>query len=78
MPQLQDNHIGYLSQQISHLLIQLHNEKLKREEITSSQERLLTILYIRDGATPSELKQDLLIKPSSITKLVDTWNIRES
>ncbi|MFP3728833.1 MarR family winged helix-turn-helix transcriptional regulator [Priestia filamentosa] len=71
MRQSQDNHIGYLIQQISHLVIQLHNEKLEREGVTSSQERLLTLLYIKNGATQSELQQDLLIKPSSVTKLVD-------
>jgi DNA-binding MarR family transcriptional regulator len=71
MRQSQDNHIGYLIQQISHLVIQLHNEKLEKEGVTSSQERLLTLLYIKNGATQSELQQDLLIKPSSVTKLVD-------
>lgn len=67
----QDHHIGFLVQQISHLVIQLHNEKLEKEGVTSSQERLLTLLYINNGATQSELQQDLLIKPSSVTKLID-------
>ncbi len=65
------HHIGLLIQQISHLVIQLHNEKLEKEGVTSSQERLLTLLYIHDGATQSQLQQDLLIKPSSVTKLID-------
>lgn len=67
----QDHHVGFLVQQISHLVVQLHNEKLEKEGVTSSQERLLTLLYINNGATQSELQQDLLIKPSSVTKLVD-------
>lgn len=71
MSNSQDHHIGFLVQQISHLVIQLHNEKLEKEGVTSSQERLLTLLYINNGATQSELQQDLLIKPSSVTKLID-------
>lgn len=72
MKQSKDHHhIGILIQQISHLVIQLHNEKLEKEGVTSSQERLLTLLYIHDGATQSQLQQDLLIKPSSVTKLID-------
>jgi DNA-binding MarR family transcriptional regulator len=71
MRQPQDHHIGYLIQQISHLVIQRHNRKLENEGVTSSQERLLTLLLLKDGATQSELQQDLLIKPSSVTKLID-------
>jgi DNA-binding MarR family transcriptional regulator len=71
MRQPQDQHIGYLIQQISHLVIQRHNRKLENEGVTSSQERLLTLLLLKDGATQSELQQDLLIKPSSVTKLID-------
>lgn len=67
----QEQHIGYLIHQISHLTKQLHNEKLENEGVTASQERLLTLLYINDGATQSQLQQDLLIKPSSVTKLID-------
>lgn len=71
MRQPQDHHIGYLTHQIAHLINQRHNRKLENEGVTSSQERLLTLLHLKDGTTQSELQQDLLIKPSSVTKLID-------
>jgi|GEM_PF-5929480 len=73
----QDHHIGYIIQQISHLILQLHNEKLEKEGVTSSQERVLTLLYMKNGATQSELQQDLFIKPSSVTKLIDVLEQKE-
>lgn len=71
MRKSQDNHIGYLIHQIAHLILQQYNEKLEREGITASQERVLVLLYKHDGVTQSNLQQDLFIKPSSVTKLID-------
>lgn len=67
----EDNHIGYLLQQVSHLSQQLYNEKLEREGVSFSQDRVLSLLYKNDGATQSELQKGLFIKPSSLTKLID-------
>ncbi len=66
-----ENHVGYLIQQISHLLEQLFNKNLANEDLSVSHARLIYLLYKNDGMTQSELQQDLLIKPSSITKLID-------
>jgi DNA-binding MarR family transcriptional regulator len=66
-----ENHVGYLIQQISHLLEQLFNKNLANEDLSFSHARLIYLLYKNDGMTQSELQQDLLIKPSSITKLID-------
>ncbi|OAT84953.1 hypothetical protein A6P54_19955 [Bacillus sp. MKU004] len=71
MRKSQDKHIGYLLLQLSHKVNQLHNEKLESEGVTASQERLLTLLYKKEGVTQSELHHELHIKPSSLTKLVD-------
>lgn len=67
----EDNHIGYLLQQVSHLSQQLYNERLEREGVSFSQDRVLSLLYKNDGATQSELKENLLIKPSSLTNLIN-------
>lgn len=66
-----ENHVGYLIQQISHLLEQLFNKQLAKEGLSISHARLIYLLYQNDGMTQSELQQDLLIKASSITKLID-------
>jgi DNA-binding MarR family transcriptional regulator len=66
-----ENHVGYLIQQISHLLEQSFNKNLANEDLSFSHARLIYLLYKNDGMTQSELQQDLLIKPSSITKLID-------
>lgn len=66
-----ENHVGYLIQQISHLLEQLYNKNLINEGLSISQARVIYLLYQNDGMTQSELQQDLLIKASSITKLID-------
>jgi DNA-binding MarR family transcriptional regulator len=66
-----ENHVGYLIQQISHLLEQLFNKKLANEDLSVSHARVIYLLYKNDGMTQSELQQDLLIKASSITKLID-------
>lgn len=66
-----ENHVGYLVQQISHLLEQLYNKNLINEGLSISQARVIYLLYQNDGMTQSELQQDLLIKASSITKLID-------
>ncbi len=71
MGQSPENHIGYMIHKISHLLKQIHNEKFEREGVTHSQARVLFYLYRNNGATQSELHQELSIKPSSLTKLVD-------
>ena len=66
-----ENHVGYLIQQISHLLEQLYNKNLINEGLSISQARVIYLLYQNDGMAQSELQQDLLIKASSITKLID-------
>lgn len=66
-----ENHVGYLIQQISHLLEQLFNKNLANEGLSVSHARVIYLLYKNDGMTQSELQQDLLIKASSITKLID-------
>ncbi|MBP2631655.1 MAG: hypothetical protein H6Q70_2283 [Firmicutes bacterium] len=66
-----ENHVGYLIQQISHLLEQLCNKNLINEGLSISQARVIYLLYQNDGMTQTELQQDLLIKASSITKLID-------
>lgn len=66
-----ENHVGYLIQQISHLLEQLLNKNLANEDLSVSHARVIYLLYKNDGMTQSELQQDLLIKASSITKLID-------
>ncbi|VBB09579.1 Hypothetical protein LUCI_4874 [Lucifera butyrica] len=66
-----ENHVGYLIQQISHLLEQLYNKNLLNEDLSISHARVIYLLYQNDGMTQSELQQDLLIKASSLTKLID-------
>ncbi|CUH94719.1 hypothetical protein P22_0785 [Propionispora sp. 2/2-37] len=66
-----ENHVGHLIQQISHLLEQLYNKNLANEDLSISHARVIYLLYQNDGMTQSELQQDLLIKASSITKLID-------
>lgn len=66
-----ENHVGYLIQQISHLLEQRFNKNLANEDLSLSHARVIYLLYKNDGMTQSELQQDLLIKASSITKLID-------
>jgi DNA-binding MarR family transcriptional regulator len=66
-----ENHVGYLIQQTSHLLEQLYNKNLANEDLSISHARVIYLLYQNDGMTQSELQQDLLIKASSITKLID-------
>ncbi|MBP1764278.1 MAG: hypothetical protein H6Q65_1336 [Firmicutes bacterium] len=66
-----ENHVGYLVQQISHLLEQLFNKNLANEDLSISQARVIYLLYQNDGMTQTELQKDLLIKASSITKLID-------
>lgn len=66
-----ENHAGYLIQQLSHLLEQLYNKNLTREDLSISHARVLYLLARNNGMTQSELQQGLLIKASSITKLID-------
>ena len=66
-----ENDVGYLIQQIEHLLGQLFNKNLVKEGLSFSHARVIYLLYANDGMTQSELQQDLLIKASSITKLID-------
>jgi DNA-binding MarR family transcriptional regulator len=66
-----ENHVGYLIQQIAHLSEQLYNKNLANEDISISHAKVIYHLYQNDGMTQSELQQDLLIKASSITKLID-------
>lgn len=71
MKQNIENHAGYLIQQISHALAQLYNKNLANEDLSISHARVIYLLYQNDGLTQTELQQDLAIKPSSITKLID-------
>ncbi|MBP2628056.1 MAG: hypothetical protein H6Q68_2767 [Firmicutes bacterium] len=66
-----ENHAGYLIQQISHRLEQLYNKNLANEGLSISHARVIYLLYQNDGMTQSELQQDLFIKASSVTKLID-------
>jgi DNA-binding MarR family transcriptional regulator len=66
-----ENHAAYLIPQIAHLLEQLYNKNLTNEGLSISHAKLTYLLYQNDGLTQSELQQDLLIKASSITKLID-------
>lgn len=66
-----ENHIGYLIQQTAHLLEQRFNAQLAGEGVTLAQARVIYLLYATNGATQSELQQDLLIKAASLTKLLD-------
>ncbi|MBP2143545.1 DNA-binding MarR family transcriptional regulator [Methanococcus voltae] len=49
----------------------LNNSLLKDCEITSSQFRVLSCLWVKDGLTQSEIHEYLGIKPSSISGLID-------
>lgn len=69
---IEDNHIGYLIRQVSLLSQQLYNDKLDREGVTFSQDSVLSILYKNNGATQSDLRTSLFIKPSSVTNLINT------
>ncbi|MBP2634392.1 MAG: hypothetical protein H6Q72_299 [Firmicutes bacterium] len=66
-----ENHAGYLIQQLSHLLEQRYNKNLANEDLSISHARVLYLLTKNNGMTQSELQQDLLIKASSVTKLID-------
>lgn len=66
-----ENHIGYVIAQIARLIDQALNERLKSEGVSVSQARVIYLLYRSDAMTQSELQRDLLIKPSSLTKLID-------
>lgn len=67
----EEEHIGFLIRQVAHLSHQRFNQSLEKEGITAMQEGILSFLNRHHGSTQTQLKDYLLIKASSVTKLVD-------
>lgn len=67
----EEEHIGFLIRQVAHLSHQLFNKSLEKEGITATQEGILSFLNRHKGATQSQLRDYLLVRASSVTKLVE-------
>lgn len=65
-------HIGFLLKQAAHLSLLNYNKRLEQAGLTVSQDSVLSLLFLNGTLTQTELLTKLLIKPSSLTKLVDT------
>ncbi|MCA0986503.1 MarR family winged helix-turn-helix transcriptional regulator [Guptibacillus algicola] len=65
------NDIGYQIQQISHLVKQLQNERLVQEGLSISHMNVMFVLYEENRVNQSHIQNNLGIKASSLSKLVD-------
>lgn len=74
---VESDHTGYLLRQVSHLSQQFYNQKLESKGVSFSQDRVLSLVYENDGATQSDIQQDLIIRPSSLTKLIDVLETKK-
>lgn len=63
--------IGYQVQQISHLVKQLQNERLLKEDLSISHMNVMFVLYEEDRVNQSHIQKNLGIKASSLSKLID-------
>ncbi|WP_371018108.1 MarR family winged helix-turn-helix transcriptional regulator [Pseudalkalibacillus sp. JSM 102089] len=63
--------IGYQVQQISHLVKQLQNERLLKEDLSISHMNVMFVLYEEDRVNQSHIQNNLGIKASSLSKLID-------
>lgn len=64
-------HIGYQIQQITHFIKQVQNERLITEDLSISHVNVMLVLYENDGVTQSTIQEQLGIKASSLSKLID-------
>ncbi|WP_394173182.1 MarR family winged helix-turn-helix transcriptional regulator [Guptibacillus hwajinpoensis] len=63
--------IGFQVQQISHLVKQLQNERLVKEDLSISHMNVMFVLYEEDRVNQSHIQNNLGIKASSLSKLID-------
>ncbi|MCY6484142.1 MarR family transcriptional regulator [Clostridium aestuarii] len=62
---------GYLIHQIAHDFRFKYDKKLEQYNITCSQIKVMRCLWNKDGITQKQILQQINIKPSSLTKLIN-------
>jgi DNA-binding MarR family transcriptional regulator len=78
-----DEWIGYWIKRTYRDMTNLHDQKLAKHSLTTSQVGVLAQLWQKDGLTQKEIQQKLGIRPASLTGLVDGlvekgWVVRKS
>lgn len=63
--------LGFYIQRISRVLTHQHNVLLEEKGITISQFKVLLSLWEEDGKTQNEILEDVLVKPSTLTGLLN-------
>ena len=64
--------IGYWLKKSVRLLDKLHDEKLQKYDLTSSQVAVLQKLWGDDGKTQKQLQENLELTPASVSGILDT------
>ncbi len=65
-----NRHIGYYVQETARILTRVHNEMLKRHDISYAQFRVLNSLWEQDGMKQLEIAELLHITPASLSGLL--------
>ncbi|CAM2946786.1 MarR family transcriptional regulator [Paenibacillus sediminis] len=78
-----DRWLGPIIKRAARNMINIHDQKLSRYGLTTSQVSVLSQLWHRDGQTLKELAETLGIKAPSLTSIVDGmvskgWVVRKS
>lgn len=63
--------LGFYIQRISRLITYKHNEMLEEEGITFSQFKVLMTLWEKDHRTQNEILEEILVKPSTLSGLIN-------
>lgn len=64
--------IGYWLKKSVRLLNKLHDNKLQKYDLTSSQVAVLQKLWGEDGKTQKQLQENLELTPASVSGILDT------
>lgn len=63
---------GYWIRKVVRDMTNIHDEKLMKYDLTSSQVSVLCQLWHKDGLTQKEIQESLNLKAASVSGLVDT------
>lgn len=69
--------LGFYIQRISRIVSYKHNEMLEEKGITISQFKVLLALWEQDHKTQNEILEEVLVKPSTLTGLINILEKKE-
>lgn len=72
-----ENHVGYHIHHLTHDIVKILNKKFEKYGITYSQFNIIRILWEKEGQTQKEILENLSIKPSSLSGILDLLEKKE-